>query len=303
MDMIRNVAIAGASGALGSLIFHALLQSELFNVTVLARPLSHAQFPAYVKVIRVDYISVPDLTVALTGQDAVVSALTTSAMETQIPLIEASVKAGVKRFLPSEFCANIGNPKAASLPVYHSKLAIHEVIQQQARDNPHFTYTLIRNGPFLDWSLAYGFFFNLKGGSTPFYDGGDRPFSTTTLATIGQAVVEVLCHLKETKNRAVFVQDLVTTQRKMLAIAQKVAPDRKWTPTDVSTSDMETMARDKYANGAIDMEASMGFFCRSVFGEGYGGEFQEVDNKLLGISLKTDADMEELMLGVIPDSY
>lgn len=97
-----------------------------------------------------------------------------------------------------------------------------------------------------------------------------------------------------------FVQDLVTTQRKMLAIAQKVAPDHKWTLTDVSTSDMETMARGKYANGTIDMEASMGFCCRSVFGEGYGGEFQEVDNKLLGISLKTDADMEKLMLEVIP---
>ncbi|KAJ5181748.1 hypothetical protein N7449_011895 [Penicillium cf. viridicatum] len=278
MEMIRNVAIAGASGALGSPIFHALLQSELFDVTVLARLSSQAQFPASVNVIRVDYISVPDLTMALAGQDAVVSVLTTSDMETQIPLIEAAVKAGVRRFLPSEFCANIGNPKAASLPVYHSKLAIHDVIQQQARDHPHFTYTLIRNGPFLDWSMGYG-----------------------RIDT--QAVVEVICHLKETQNRAVFVQDLVTTQRTMLAIAQKVSPDRKWTPTDVSTSDMETMARDKYANGTIDMEASMGFFCCSVFGEGYGLEFQEVDNKLLGISLKTDADMEELMLGVIPGRY
>lgn len=288
---------------MGSPIFHALLQSELFNVTVLARLSSQAHFPASVTVLRVDYTSVSDLTAALTGQDAVVSVLTTSAMETQIPLIEAAVKAGVRRFLPSEFCANIGNPKAASLPVYHPKLAIHEVIQQQARDHPHFTYTLIRNGPFLDWSLAYGFFFNLKGGSTPFYDGGDRPFSTTTLATIGWAVVEVLRHLEETWNRAVFVQDVVTTQRKLLAIAQKVAPERKWTPTDVTTADMETMARDKYANGTMDLAASIGFFCRSVFGEGYGGEFQEVDNKLLGISLKTDADMEELMRGVLSDDH
>lgn len=268
-------------------------------MTVLARQSSQAQFPASVKVVRVDYNSVPDLTAALTGQNAVVSVLTTSAMETQIPLIEAAMKAGVRRYLPSEFCANIGNPKAASLPVYHSKLAIHEAIKQQARDHPHFTYTLIRNGPFLDWSMAYGFFFSLDGGSTPFYDGGDRPFSTTTLATIGRAVVEVLRHSEETRNRAVFVQDLVTTQRKMLAIAQKVAPDCKWTPSDVSTADMEIMARDKYANGMVDLAASMGFFCRSVFGEGYGGEFQEVDNELLGIPLKTDADLEELIRGVL----
>jgi hypothetical protein len=220
-------------------------------------------------------------------------------METQIPLIEAAVKAGVKRFLPSEFSANIGNAKAASLPVYHSKLAIHEVIEQKARDHPNFTYTLIRNGAFLDWSMAYGFFFNLDGGSTPFYDGGNRPFSTTTLATIGRVVVGVLRHAENTQNRAVFVHDLVTTQRKMLAIAQKVMPDRTWNPSDVSTADMETMAREKYANGMNDMASSMGFFCRSVFGEGYGGEFQQVDNELFGITLKTDADLEELIRGVL----
>ncbi|KXG45633.1 uncharacterized protein PGRI_034000 [Penicillium griseofulvum] len=297
--MIRNVAIAGASGALGSPILHALLESELFNVSVLARRSSQSNFPASIKVIRVDYTSIQDLTVALTGQDAVVSALTTSAMETQILLVEAAVKAGVKRFLPSEFSANIGNPKAASLPVYHSKLAIHEVIEQKARDNPRFTYTLIRNSAFLDWSMAYGFFFTVGGGSTPFYDGGDRPFSTTTLATIGRAVVEVLRHAENTRNRAIFVHDLVTTQRKMLAIAQKVMPDRTWTPSDVSTADMENIAREKYANGMEDMVSSMGFFCRSVIGEGYGGEFQEVDNELLGIPLKTDADLEELIRGVL----
>lgn len=268
-------------------------------MTVLTRQSSQAQFPASVNVIRVDYTSVPDLTAALTGQDAVVSVLATSAMEAQPPLIEASAAAGVKRFIPSEFSSNIENPRAVTLPVYASKIAVHQVIRQQARDNPRFTYTLIRNGPFLDWGLAFGFFLNLKEESTPFYDGGDRPFSTTTLATIGQAVVGVLRHPEETRNRAVFVHDLVTTQRKMLAITQEVAPDRKWTPADVSTADMETIARDKYANGKVDLEASIGFLCRSVFGEGYGGEFQEVDNQLLGIPLKTDADLKEIVRAVL----
>lgn len=264
-------------------------------MTVLTRRISRAQFPESVNVIRVDYSSVPDLTNALSGQDAVISVLTTSAMDAQTPLIEAAVAAGVRRFLPSEFCANIGNPKAATLPVYHPKIVIHEVIQRYARDHPSFTYTLIRNGPFLDWSLAYGFFLNLNGGSTPFYDGGDRPFSTTTLATIGQAVVEVLRHLEPTQNRAVLIHDLVTTQRKMLALARKVVPSRKWTPADVSTAHMETLAQQKYAQGMVDLEASMGFLCRSVFGEGYGGAFEVVDNGLLGIPQKTDADLEEVM--------
>lgn len=271
-------------------------------MTILTRHSSEAKFPDSVKVIRVDYTSVPELTEALAGQHAVVSVLTTSAMETQIPLIEASVKAGVRRFLPSEFCANIGNPKAGSLPVYHSKVQLHGVVRQKAAENPNFTYSLIRNGPFLDWSLAFGFFINLKGGETPLYDGGDRPFSTTTLATIGQAVVEVLRHPDETKNRAVFVQDLVTTQNEMLAIAQKVKPEITWTTKNVSTAEMEDMAQQKYASGSMDLVASVGFFCRSVYAEGYGGEFKEVDNDLLGIPLKSKADLEVLIKNVLENA-
>ncbi|KAJ5172764.1 hypothetical protein N7492_005357 [Penicillium capsulatum] len=298
MEAIRKVAIAGASGDLGSPILHALIQSNLFEVTVLTRQSSQAQFPASVNVLRVDYTSVPDLSSALSGQDAVVSALTTSAMDAQLPLIEAAVAAGVRRFIPSEFSANTGNPKAATLPVYKSKIAIHEVVQRYARDHPNFTYTMVRNGPFLDWSLSIGFFLNLTGGTTPFYDGGDRPFSTTTLATIGRAVVGVLHHFEATKNRAVYVHDLVTTQRKMLAVAQKIVPSLQWTPTDVDTAQMKAIAQENHDKGNFNLEASMGFLCCSVFGEGYGGEFQEVDNELLGIPQKNDAELEEIMRGM-----
>lgn len=216
-------------------------------------------------------------------------------MDTQVLLIKASIAAGVKRFIPSEFSSNIGNPKSATLPVYQSKIAVHELLKRLASENPGFTYTLIRNGPFLDWCLMKGFFVDFKGTTTPFYDGGDRRFSTTTLDTIGRAVVGVLQHLEETRNRAVLVHDLVTTQREILAIAEKLAPGRKWTPVDVSTADMEAVARGKYAKGVVDLGASMGFLMRAVFGDGYGGEFEEVDNEMLGIPLKTDKELEEMI--------
>lgn len=264
-------------------------------MTVLKRASSKAEFPPSVKVIPVDYSSVADLTVALTGQDAVVSALTTSAMATQLPLIEASIAASVKRFIPSEFGSDTGNPNASKLPVYQSKIAVHQNLQKQAVVHPEFTYTLIRNGVFLDWGLALGFHLQFDSETPPFYDGGDRPFSTTTLATIGQAVVGVLRHFDETRNRVVFVHDAVVTQRKILSIAQKIAPDRKWNPVTVNTIDMEAKSRDSYAKSVYDLNSSLGFLCRAVFGEGYGGDFQNVDNELLGIGFKTDADLEELV--------
>ncbi|OBT92174.1 hypothetical protein VE01_10054 [Pseudogymnoascus verrucosus] len=295
MTAIRNIAIAGASGDLGSPILHALISSNVFNITVLTRDSSKAQFPPSTRVIRVDYTSIPSLTAALHNQDAVISALTSSAMDTQDLLIKASIAAGVKRFIPSEFSSNIGNPKSATLPVYQSKIAVHELLKRLASENPGFTYTLIRNGPFLDWCLMKGVFVDFKGTTTPFYDGGDRRFSTTTLNTIGRAVVGVLLHLDETKNRAVFIHDLVTTQREILGMAEKLAPGRTWTPVDVSTADMEAVAQGNYAKGVVDLGASMGFLMRAVFGEGYGGEFEEVDNEMLGIPLKTDDELEGLV--------
>jgi hypothetical protein len=66
-------------------------------VTVLARKLSQAQFPPSVRVARVDCESIPELTLALTGQDAVVSAVGPAGIMTQLPLIEASVAARVNQ--------------------------------------------------------------------------------------------------------------------------------------------------------------------------------------------------------------
>ena len=228
---------------------------------------SEAQFLESVRVIRVDYSSIPDLTTALTGQDAVVSALTTSAMDTQLPLIQASIAAGVKRFIPSEFSANTDNPKSATLPVYQSKIKVHRHLKGLESNHPLFTYTLIRTGPFLDYCLNHGFFLDFKAETTPFYDGGDRPFSTTSLATIGRAVVGILQHLDETGNRVVFVHDVVTTQRKILAIAEKLAPGRTWTPVDVSTADMLATAQGNYAKGKVDFGASIGFLICAIFRE------------------------------------
>lgn len=50
-------------------------------------------------------------------------------------------------------------------------------------------YTLIRNGMFLDWGLVTQYHFAFNSETPFFYDGGDRPFSTTILHTVGRAGV------------------------------------------------------------------------------------------------------------------
>ncbi|OGM48660.1 oxidoreductase CipA-like protein [Aspergillus bombycis] len=275
MSAIRSVAIAGASGDLGTPVLNALIESNKFNITVLTRHSSKARFPDTVRVIPVDYNSIPELTAALNGQDAI---------------------------HPLRIQRRCGQSQGSTLPIYQSKIAVHKALQAKAAENPAFTYTLVRHGPFLDWGLRAGFFVDFRTDIPPFYDGGDRPFSTTTLATIAKAVVGVLTHFDETKNRPVYVHDLVTTQRQVYTIIQKLAPERKWNPVDVSTAELEAKAREEWAKGNTDLPSIVGLLCRAVFAEGYGGEFKKVDNELLGLGFKTEADLEEVVKAVLGDS-
>ncbi|KAL4937442.1 hypothetical protein BDV06DRAFT_232600 [Aspergillus oleicola] len=284
-----QVLTTQASGNLGKVILEALTATNKYTITIFARRDSTATFPATVLVKQVDYDSIDDLTPALVGQDVVISTVSTSAVDTQEPLIRAAIAADVKRFIPSEFSPDIANPLASKLPQYAPQLRIQSLLQNTVNKNPGFSYTSIRNGPFLDWGLAMGFQLDLRSARPPFYDGGDRPFSTTTLATVARAVVRILDpeKLGKTTNRALYVHDVV--------------PSSKWgpVPVDVSTEEMERVARVKFARGERDLQASMGFFVRAVLGEGYGGCFEHVDNEMLGLEVLSEGELEGVVRGVL----
>jgi putative NADH-flavin reductase len=97
---------------LGSAIFKELLKSDLFEITVLTRQSNNHPFPSDVKVAKVDYTSVESLTYALEDQHALISTLASLALPTQKLLIDAAVKAGVERTIPSELGCDVKNPKA-----------------------------------------------------------------------------------------------------------------------------------------------------------------------------------------------
>lgn len=113
--------------------------------------------------------------------------------------------AGVKRFLPSDFGCDLSNPKVAALPVYKLKVITHNKIKEAAA-NPDFTYTLVCNNAFLDWGLEKNILLNWKEDKSKLFDGGNNVFSTSTLDSVGQAVVGALTHPGETKNRFVYVK-------------------------------------------------------------------------------------------------
>lgn len=252
--------------------------------------------PSSVTVVPVDYDSLESLTNALKGHEAVVSTLASAAIATQVLLIEAATKAGVRRFIPSEFGSNTLNEKTRKLPVFKDKVTVQDALQKAAAAPGGLSYTLICTGPFFDWGITVGFILNLAEKSINLYDGGDRVFSTTTLSTIGKAVSAVLKQPEQTKNRAVYVQDTATTLKKLAAVGKEVTGADGWKENTVAIDELVQQAwaelKKEKPNPGIFV---FNFIKASIWGEGYGGHFESLDNDVLGIEQKTDAEIQALL--------
>lgn len=300
MSAITKVAFAGATGNLGPVILEQLLEAG-FNVTVLTRQGSTHKYPKSAKVATVDYNSVESLTNALQGQDAVVSALGTAALgEVQLRLVEAAVKAGVRRFLPSEFGSNGANAKTQGLAVFGAKRATREALAREAAQGKTMTYTAVYNGPFFDWGMKVGLILDPRAKAVALYDGGARPFSTTTLKTIGRAVVAVLRKPAETANRAVYVQDAAPTLRQLKAVAEKVT-GAAWSAKEVAVEE-EVLAPSLAELAKEEPDPSkfaLPQIITSIWGEGFGGHFEKLDNELLGLGQLSEAEIEAVVAAAV----
>ncbi|KAI1753798.1 hypothetical protein F4782DRAFT_495695 [Xylaria castorea] len=294
MTAIKNVVLAGATGNLGPAILEQLLKAG-FQVTVLTRQGSTHDLPASVTAKPVDYDSIESLTAALQGQDAVVSTLGTAGLPKQLNLVEAAVKASVERFIPSEFGSDTTNAKNSALAVFGHKVATHKALAKEAA-NGNISYTAIITGPFFDWGLKAGLLINPKEKTITLYDGGERHFSTTTLESIGKAVVGVLKKPEETKNRTVYVQDAAPTLKQLKAVAEKVTGST-WQGKEVSVeNDILPPAFAELKKEIPDpSKFALPMITASIWGEGYGSHFKKLDNELLGLRELTEAEIEAVV--------
>jgi len=291
---IKKVALAGATGNLGSVVLKELLKSTLFEITVLIRQSSTHTFDPSVKVAKVNYDSLDSLAAALAGQDALVSSVASQAVAKQKLLIDAAVQAGVKRVIPSEFGSDLHNLRTRALPVYAGKVQIEEYLEELAVKGL-ISYTLVFNGPFLDFGLRNGMFFNFKDRKAEIYDGGDQLISTSRLSTAGKAVRRILTHPRETADRAVWVKDIDISQNQLVKLAQDLTPGENWRTKQVDTVDLEKACLEQYHKKDLQPTTMLGFIKRGVFGGGYGSKFEHVHNSTLGIREMTVPDVEELV--------
>ena len=148
---VKKVILIGAGGNLGPSILSAFDVDEGFTVSILARHSSNSTFPAHLKVHRIgDDYPEAELVAAFKGQDAVISTIATANAVQQKKMVDAAVKAGVKRFVPSEFGSDTLNEKAVTILPQYFKGKREAVEYLKTKEEDGLIWTAFVTGPFFE---------------------------------------------------------------------------------------------------------------------------------------------------------
>ena len=185
----KTVVLAGATGALGGLIANALLEKPGVTLRALVRPGSRgkasalAERGADIVEVAIDDPSHADAVAeTMTGAFSVVSALQGGPdviIDAQSRLLEAARRAGVRRFIPSDYSFNIfgiadGENVSSDLRRAFARHA------DETRGGVEVVHVL--NGCFLDRRVMFGFLgaFDLASRKAFLWGDGNAPMDFTT---------------------------------------------------------------------------------------------------------------------------
>ncbi|KAI8830301.1 hypothetical protein BJ741DRAFT_620375 [Chytriomyces cf. hyalinus JEL632] len=202
MPAFNNIAIVGGTSTIGQALIKDLLatKGEFASVILLTRdPESKASkeliaLGAEARKIPSDLSaeSIPALAESLKGVDALVSVVGGPGIGSQEHLIHASIQAGVKRFVPSEYGIDL-DLHASSIAFVGAKVPIRKLLRSPEISSK-LEHTFIENGffidgyfsPFLNWSIsAESVAVNIPG-------TGDVPLTVTHQSDVARFIAEVL---------------------------------------------------------------------------------------------------------------
>ncbi|KAM7217480.1 hypothetical protein V8F06_007111 [Rhypophila decipiens] len=291
---IQTVAVVGASGNVGKPVTKALIKAG-FKVTAIARESSTSTQPDGANVKKADFSSVESLTKALEGQDAVVITVASAAVGEQNPIIDAAIKAGAKRIIPSEFGHNPAKIKHQTLnTLLGGKHKTLEYLIEQTKAHPATSWTGIATEPFFDWGLSAGLFgLDLKNKTIKVYDSGDQTVATSRLAFVADAVVSVLQRESETANQYISVAEFIVTQNQVKKIIEEEL-GAEFQVIPVKTSDLEEAGKAAIAQGNYGA-SFVPFLLAYNFGDshGHGYKAEDADNEKLGLKAINSAGVKE----------
>lgn len=229
---IKTVLLIGAGGSLGAPVLSELRKS--FTVTILTRSSSTSTFPADIKVITVpDSYPEEPLVAAFTGQDAVVSTITTTSSAQGSRFVDAALKAGVRRFIPAEFGSDAEDEATANMvpAIWGEKRRQMEYLREACKKSGgRMSWTAIANGGLFDWLFVVtkgGFgHIDFQNKKMLLFDEGETRFAMSNLAQVARAVRSALEREAETRDRALLVRSFGITQNQLREALEKVTGDK-----------------------------------------------------------------------------
>ncbi|CAL5872180.1 uncharacterized protein PFLUO_LOCUS6438 [Penicillium psychrofluorescens] len=289
---ITKVALAGASGSLGSHTLAALL-SQGFKVTVLSR--TPREFPVDVTVRVVDFDSTESLSAAIEDQDAVVDNTSTNEVETPLRLIDAAVASGVYRFITSDYGLDPDLPGVHEMPVFARKRESYRAVKEKA-ERSGMTFTLIACGAFLDWCLSTGFAgIQLKTKSATMFDSGENVIPWTTLEDAGKATAGALLRAEETLNRPVYIHSAFLSQAQLLQIARDALGKGDWNLTSQEMKPLLDQSMEDLRAGNITPMTFGVQIQYCIANKSLAHPWERDDNELVGVEEKTTEEIQALV--------
>jgi hypothetical protein len=225
------------------------------------------------------------LTSIFKGQDAVLSLAGATQIGDQKSYVDAALKAGVKRFIPSEFGGDTRNDEFnKALPLFAGKKSVIEYLK--TKESEGLSWTGIFSGPFYDWGLHVGFLgFDFKTKTANIVDNGKTYVTTSNLSTIGKAIASILSKpdvAAATANKYIAIETATVTQSDILAAAEE-ASGSKWIVKNVDSLVERKSSLEAVANG--HHEAFYGVLQSYIFG---GQEENHSDNRNLDVGIWND---------------
>ncbi|KAF7534646.1 hypothetical protein G7054_g6062 [Neopestalotiopsis clavispora] len=299
---IKKVALVGANGNLGGPILKALVDSGLFEVTVLQRASSKSSPTSdpSVRIVTIDDgMTTGSLQAALQGQDACIASFPLRDTEQHLRLVDAAAAAGVKRFVPADYGSCDSSSKQAQelVPLFLNKVRVRERCQEYAgKEGSDFTWTSLVAGHFFDWGLRENFLhFNLQTKTADILDDGTYRSSTSTLARIAEAVVKVLKDEDVGRNKMLFMQSFCVSQLDVLASLEK-ATGEKWKVNWLKSDDFIKENKAKADAGDKDAIEHLVFALGAL-----DGDWEKKDGFAMDVLGLQNQDLDEIVKGVVDE--
>lgn len=271
-----------------------LLDSN-FEVTALVRKTSDtSKFPSAAKIVVVDFEDTNALTTALKGHDAFVDATLTQD-DTPKRLVDAATAAGVYRYIPSDWSLDPFNEAANALPVFSKRVERDNYLFEACKSSS-MTWSIVANGPFLDWNLYTAFLgIDLLNRKASLMDGGENKVPWTTLDSVAKAVVGIMHHPEETENRPIYVYSVVKSPKEMVGHVQATLGVDGWETTDVDAEEANNKAVGDLFAGKFDMQILATMIRYANSRSTMAAPWPKPDNALVGIKEMSDGELEDLI--------